>query len=344
MMMEESNNVIAPFVLKTYQMINDPTTDNLITWGRANNSFIVVDPLVFSQKLLPAYFKHNNFSSFVRQLNTYGFRKVDPDKWEFANEWFLRGQTHLLRNVARRKQMGKSSNSNSLFSNSNSNSNFLPTKHEELNDEDVIMEISRLKQEQKALEEEIGNMNRRLETTERRPQQMMAFLHKVAEDPEILPRMMLEKDRATTAQLGEKKRRVMMIASTSSSSSGMGATTSVRTEDEDDGTVGVISSSPEAGFEMESFNQYPTSPEVQTASDWLRQMRFVDQVRAIQNPNNMNPTASGHGAENIRNSSSSGYGYGNGNGGGPGGEVGYFTEVEASPPPPYPFSLLEGGF
>jgi len=109
-----SKNVPA-FLNKLYNMVNDPSTDDLIHWSEDGSTFIVQRHEEFAKEVLPRFFKHNNFSSFVRQLNMYGFHKVphlqqgvlhsdsDTELWEFANQHFQRNQPDLLCLVNRKK-------------------------------------------------------------------------------------------------------------------------------------------------------------------------------------------------------------------------------------------------
>ncbi|KAE8695825.1 Heat stress transcription factor B-4b [Hibiscus syriacus] len=97
--LDSHKSVLAPFLSKTYQLVEDPATDHIVSWGEDDTTFVVWRPPEFARDLLPNYFKHNNFSSFVRQLNTY----IVPDRWEFANEFFKKGEKHLLCEIHRRK-------------------------------------------------------------------------------------------------------------------------------------------------------------------------------------------------------------------------------------------------
>ena len=64
----------APFLCKTYDLLQERDDDGnkkIVSWNAQGNGFVVWSPAEFSELMLPKYFKHNNFSSFIRQLNTY---------------------------------------------------------------------------------------------------------------------------------------------------------------------------------------------------------------------------------------------------------------------------------
>ncbi|OQU87543.1 hypothetical protein SORBI_3003G295900 [Sorghum bicolor] len=151
---------LPPFLSKTYEMVDDPATDAVVAWTPPGTSFVVANQAEFCRDLLPKYFKHNNFSSFVRQLNTYGFRKIDPEQWEFANEDFIRGQQHRLKNIHRRKP---------IFSHS-SHTGSGPLADTERRDYEE--EIERLKSDNAALTSELENNAQKKLVTEKRMQDL----------------------------------------------------------------------------------------------------------------------------------------------------------------------------
>ncbi|MCJ1387202.1 stress-responsive transcription factor hsf1 [Xylographa bjoerkii] len=66
---------IPPFVQKLSSFLDESRNTDLIRWSSRGDSFIVIDEDEFAKTLIPELFKHNNYASFVRQLNMYGFHK-----------------------------------------------------------------------------------------------------------------------------------------------------------------------------------------------------------------------------------------------------------------------------
>ncbi|KAJ8755224.1 hypothetical protein K2173_019022 [Erythroxylum novogranatense] len=176
----------APFLLKTYDMVDDSSTDEIVSWSSAKNSFVVWNPPDFAQLLLPTYFKHNNFSSFIRQLNTYGFRKIDPEKWEFANEDFVKDQKHLLKNIHRRKPIH--SHSNPQGSSLDPERAAFEEKIEKLAQEKAALEkrIWRFEQQRSAAKTQLEELTQKLSGMEHRQETLLSFFEKAVHDPAFL--------------------------------------------------------------------------------------------------------------------------------------------------------------
>ncbi|KAH9945799.1 uncharacterized protein BXZ73DRAFT_37461 [Epithele typhae] len=106
---------IPRFLLKLYEILNDPGNECMIKWADAGDSFIISDHERFAREVLGKWFKHQNFSSFVRQLNLYGFRKIsalqqglvrsndESEHIQFAHPYFHRGQPDLLGLIQRKR-------------------------------------------------------------------------------------------------------------------------------------------------------------------------------------------------------------------------------------------------
>ncbi|KAK3827310.1 MAG: hypothetical protein J3R72DRAFT_374248 [Linnemannia gamsii] len=106
---------VTNFLSKLYNMVGNPASNDLIHWSDDGDSFVVTDQVRFAKEVLPKFFKHNLFTSFVRQLNMYDFHKVphlqqgvlmpdsDSEHCEFSNPHFQRDQPDLLHLVERKK-------------------------------------------------------------------------------------------------------------------------------------------------------------------------------------------------------------------------------------------------
>lgn len=112
----KSQGTIPAFLLKTYEILENPTFSDIISWNKEGNAFIVKKINDFSEKILPKYFKHNNFASFVRQLNMYDFHKSrhENNENEFKHKLFKRGQKHLLADIKRKISDGPTYPNNQL--------------------------------------------------------------------------------------------------------------------------------------------------------------------------------------------------------------------------------------
>ncbi|KAI8871261.1 winged helix DNA-binding domain-containing protein, partial [Ramicandelaber brevisporus] len=86
-------------------ILTDVNNTEVIEWSNSGLSIVVVDSIKLSKTILPQYFKHNRYNSFIRQLNSHGFRKVtllsNKTLDTYQHPHFQRSNPHLMRQIKR---------------------------------------------------------------------------------------------------------------------------------------------------------------------------------------------------------------------------------------------------
>ncbi|KAK1377770.1 Heat shock transcription factor A2 [Heracleum sosnowskyi] len=203
-----------PFLKKTYAMVDDSQTDPIISWSETEMSFVIWDHHKFSADILPKHFKHCNFSSFIRQLNTYGFKKLSPDRWEYAVEGFQKGKDYLLKNIKRRRHQ---SDHHVLRDEKSSQLSFhcerlkKEAEVEQLvSDTDKLrLELMNIQKEQETADNYLLSVKERLRRTEHKQQQLFIYMAQAFKNPlfnEIHLQQLRSKEALDTTGISKKQK------------------------------------------------------------------------------------------------------------------------------------------
>lgn len=108
--------VITPFPERLYNMLGEADQagfSDVVSWQPHGRCFIIHDPKQFVESVMPKYFSQSKLTSFQRQVNLYGFRRLTAgaDRGAYYHELFLRGRPDILKRLVRIRIKGTGSKS-----------------------------------------------------------------------------------------------------------------------------------------------------------------------------------------------------------------------------------------
>lgn len=137
-----------------------------------------------------------------------GFRKIDPERWEFANEEFIKDKKHLLKNIHRRKPIHSHSNNPQSLTVDPERAAF-EEEIDKLTREKNSLEknVLRFKQHQPTTKLQLEDLTQRVNNIEQKQDTLLTFLKKAAQNP-LFVEYLAQKLESIDFSSDNKKRRL----------------------------------------------------------------------------------------------------------------------------------------
>ena len=69
---------VPKFLKKIFHILEENKHNELVSWTHDGLAIVIKKPTEFAENILPLYFKHNNFASFIRQVFSTRFNLPYP--------------------------------------------------------------------------------------------------------------------------------------------------------------------------------------------------------------------------------------------------------------------------
>eukprot|EP00804_Cyclotella_cryptica_P003757 CCRYP_008927-RA/>CCRYP_008927-RA protein AED:0.03 eAED:0.03 QI:184/1/1/1/1/1/2/375/554 len=98
------------FPMKLHQILSNPEYGHIIRWMPHGRSWNIYDKDLLATVVCKEHFNHDNFDSFNRSVNGWGFKRLfraGPDCKSYYHEYFLRGRPELAKLMKRLVNPGR---------------------------------------------------------------------------------------------------------------------------------------------------------------------------------------------------------------------------------------------
>ncbi|CAD8085479.1 unnamed protein product [Paramecium sonneborni] len=133
---------IIKFIEVTHEILNQNEYNKIIRWDEDGLKIQIFNRELLKDLVLPKYFKHANYSSFLRQLNMYGFTS-NKDQYGTLTYYhpFFTKQKVLMKSIIKKKHQKQNQSDQSIYG----------IDQSELNNQIKALQCEQIKIQQKLL-------------------------------------------------------------------------------------------------------------------------------------------------------------------------------------------------